>query len=65
MENTKYATNFIQLERMQPGAGRIGGKWERILMDGHIKYTLLSQGRKSSYASDQYDMEYVVITGNY
>jgi hypothetical protein len=53
------------LEIKQPGAYRIGGKWGDIMRDGSIKFTLISQGRKSNYTPDTYDEEYQVITGNY
>lgn len=52
-------------ENNQPGAGRTGGNWERIMKDGDFKYNLLSQGKKSDYQEGDYDEIYKLISGNY
>ena len=54
-----------KLERMQCGAGRIGGSWMRIMQDGNIEHTLISKGRKSDYTEKDYDESYDLISGNY
>ena len=53
------------LEKAQRGVRRMGGKWHEIMSDGNIKFNHLSNGRKSDYKEDEYDLEYRVISGNY
>ena len=53
------------LERTQPGAGRIGGKWREIMLEGNIEHTVVGSGRKSDFTEDDYDLEYKLISGNY
>lgn len=53
------------LELQQPGAGRLGGSWQQIMMDGDIKYELIKSGRKSDFNDDEFEQEYKLISGNY
>lgn len=53
------------LEKHQRGVGHRGGKWKEIMEDGNIKYNHLSNGRKSDYSKDDFDIEYKLISGNY
>lgn len=59
------AGELYALEKKQIGAGRMGGKWRKILEDGNIPYTLVSSGKKSQYKGNEYSFAYTVISGNY
>ena len=60
--NTKILNT---LELSQPGALRMGTSWEKIMEDGEIEHTKISEGRKSDYTPEDYDEVYNLITGNY
>ena len=53
------------LERDQPGAGRMGGSWERMMKDGELDFKLISSGRRSDFTESDYDWAYRLISGNY
>jgi len=53
------------LERTQHNALRFGGNWKYIMRDGEIKHEEISNGRKSDYIEDDYDIVYKVASGNY
>ena len=60
--NTKILNT---LELSQPGALRMGTSWQKIMEDGEIEHTKISEGRKSDYTPEDYDEVYKLITGNY
>jgi hypothetical protein len=57
--------NLKNLETHQPGAGRMGGSWQKIMEDGEIEFKLISSGKKSDFEESDYDIEYKLISGNY
>lgn len=53
------------IESEQRGVGHQGGSWPGIMCDGCLDYIVLKSGRLSDVKSDDYDMYYKLISGNY
>lgn len=54
--------------RNQPGAGRTGGSWTRIMKDAGLLHRVLSEGKESDFAKAHDRSTYTIynlIPGNY
>lgn len=53
------------IELTQTGVHRMGGSWKRAFDDAGATYRILSEGYRSHYEKEQYDLSYTVTSGNY
>ncbi len=53
------------LEGSQIGVGRVGGSWRKIMKDGNIQHVVVQSGKHNELVSENHDLCYELITGNY
>ena len=53
------------LESEQTEVGRHGGSWQAMMRNGCLDYIVLKSGRFSDVKTDEYEMYYKLIRGNY
>ena len=53
------------LELLQPGVGRVGGSWKKIMEDGLLAWRFVNSGKQSDFKERDYDQIYKLISGNY